>query len=97
MLNQPFHQFLTGVFFGRKLVQLRISGKEQLTLNMNQCCRHKDELGRKLDVKLRGLLHIFEILSRNLSDGYAVDVDLLLANKIKQQIKRALVLFKMKI
>ena len=44
-----------------------------------------------------GPLHVFEVLRRDLRDGDVVDVDLLLADQVQQQVERAVVVFQVKI
>ena len=55
------------------------------------------ETVRQLDVHLQGALHILQVLRRNLGDGDVVDVDLLLADQVQQQVERPVVMFEVEI
>jgi hypothetical protein len=54
---------------------------------MNQYRRHVNKLGGDVHIELAYALDEREILRRNLRDWDVVDVDVLLANQIEQQIK----------
>ena len=66
-------------------------GATFLDLMSDERSRHVDEIGRDVDVELLELVKIIEILAGDLRDGDVVNVHLLLANQIEQQVQRALV------
>ena len=45
----------------------------------------------------RGLLHVLQVLRRDGGDGDVVDVDLLLADQVQQQVERTLVVLQVDI
>ena len=58
---------------------------------MNQHCRHVDKFGGDVYIQLAELLDIREILGRDLGDRDVVDVDVLLADQIQQQVERTFI------
>ncbi len=58
---------------------------------MNQQRRHVDELRCDIHIELLHSLYISQILCREFRDGNVVDVDVLLADQIEQEIERAFV------
>ncbi len=64
---------------------------------MDQRRGHVNEFGAQLDIQLHGALHVFQVLLRDGGDGDVVDVDLLLADEIEQQVQRTIVLLQVKI
>ncbi len=97
VFEQPVHQLLARIFFGRDLVQLRIFGQQHARLDVDQRRGHVDELGAQLDVQFHGALHVFQILLRDGGNGDVVDVDLLFANQVEQQVERTIVLLQVEI
>ena len=97
MLEQPVHQFLARILFGRNLFELGIFGQQHARLDVDQGGGHVDELGAQLDVQLESALHVLEILLRDGGNGDVVDVDLLLADQVEQQVERPIVLLQVKI
>ena len=57
---------------------------------MNERRRHVNELAAQLHVESDSPLHVLQILRGDGSDGDIVDVDLLLADQIQQQIQGSL-------
>ena len=55
---------------------------------MNEQRRHVDEFRRYIHIELLQIFDVAEILRRDLRDGNVVDVDVLLANQVEQQIQR---------
>jgi len=92
MLDEPVYQFFPGVLLGRDPVEFRVPGKKRPGFDMDEGRRHVNEFGPKLHVEFHRLLNIVEILRRDGSDGNVVDIDLLLADKVEQQVKRTLVM-----
>ena len=97
VLQQTVDQFFTRIFFRNQLGQRRIARQQHFRLDVDQRRGHVDELGAQLDIHLGGALDVFEILSGDLSDRDVVDVDLLLADQVQQQIERPIVMFQVKI
>ncbi len=64
---------------------------------MDQRRGHVDELGAQLDVQFQGALHVLQILLRDGGNRDVVDVDLLFADQVQQEIERPVVLLQMKI
>src|ERR1700728_1284224 len=90
MLQQSVDQFIPRIVLllrGRQ----RIARQQQLRLDMNQHCGHINKLGRNVHVQLANLLHIRQILRRNLGDRNVVNIDVLLADQVQQQVQRAFV------
>ena len=52
---------------------------------------HVNKIRRDIDIEFFDLMEIIEILFGDFGDGNIVDVHLLLADQIKQQIERAFV------
>ena len=90
-------QFLPRIFFRQELIELRIARQQHARLDVDERGRHVDELRAQFDIHLRGLLHVFQILLRDPSDGDVVNVDLLLPDQVQQQVQRAIVLLEVKI
>jgi len=95
VLKQPADEGFTRIL----LVLLRRirPGQQHPRLDVDQRGRHVDELGTKLNVHLHGPLHVFEILLGDGGNRDVVDVDLLLADQVEQQIERTIILFQVKI
>jgi chromosome condensin MukBEF ATPase and DNA-binding subunit MukB len=64
---------------------------------VDQGRRHVDELRAQIDIHLARLLHVSEVLRRDGGDGDVLDVDLLLADQVQQQVQRPLILLQMDI
>ena len=58
---------------------------------MDQRRRHVDEVAGDVDIQLFELVQVIEILLGDFGDGNIVDVHLLLANQIEQEIERPFV------
>ena len=58
---------------------------------MNEDCGHINKVGGNIHVKLAKFFYVRQILSGDLGNRDVVDVDILLADKIKQQIQRPFV------
>ena len=69
----------------------RIGRQKHLGLDQDQRRGHVDEIGGDIDIELFELVQIFQILARDLGDGNIVNVHLLLADQIQQQVERAIV------
>src|SRR5271170_3031626 len=90
MLQQPVHQFGSRIF---QLLGLRcrIARQQHLRLDVNQHGGHVDKIGRHIHVQLANLFHVGEILLGDAGNRNIVDVNILLANQIKQQVQRTFV------
>ncbi len=58
---------------------------------MNQQRGHVDELAGSINVDLLQVLGVLEELAGDAGNGDVVDVDILLANKVKQKVERTVV------
>ncbi len=58
---------------------------------MNQRRGHVDEVGGNVDIEFFELVQVVEILLGDFGDGDVVNVHLLLADQIEQQVERTLV------
>ena len=87
---QPVDQFRARILllFGRRQ---RIARQQHLRLDVNQHRRHVNEFGRDVHIQLAQLFDVGQILRGDLRDRNVVDVDVLLANQIEQQVERAFV------
>ena len=92
VFEKPVDQFLPGIFcvFAVPL-ESRVAGQEHFGFNMNQCRRHVDKFSAQIHVHLAGLLHVRQVLGSDGRDGDVLDVDLLFADEIEQQIEGAFV------
>ena len=97
VLQQPVDQLLARILFRDQLLQCRIARQQHFRLDLDQGRGHVDELGAQLDIHLRGASDVLEILRGNLRDGDVIDVDLLLADQVQQQVERPVVVFEMEI
>ena len=95
MLEQAIHQLLARVVFRIDFLQLRIHRQQHLGLDVNQRRRHVDELRSQIDIQLARLFHVRKILRGDGGDGDVLDIDLLLANQVQQQIERPFVVLQM--
>ena len=62
--------------------------QEHLRLDVDERRGHHEELAREVDVELLHQLERLEILARELGDGNVVDVDLVLADEVQEEIHR---------
>src|SRR6185437_3469796 len=90
VLDQPVHQFRARVFL-RFRGDGRIARQQHLRLDVNQDRGHVDELGRNINVQFSEAFYVGQILRSDLRDGDVVNVDVLLADEIEQEIEWAFV------
>ena len=64
---------------------------------MDQGGRHVDELGAQVDIHFARFFQVLQVLGGDGGDGDILDVDLLLADQVQQQVQRALILFQVEI
>ena len=69
----------------------RVGRKQHFRFDVDQRRGHVDEVGRDVDIELFELVEVIEILLGDFGDGNVVDVHLLLADQIEQEIERAFV------
>ncbi len=79
--------------FGVFALRERVGRQERFRFDVDQRGGHVDEVGGDIDVVLFELMDIFQILAGNFGDGDIVNIDVLLANQVEQQVERAFVLF----
>ena len=60
---------------------------------MNQHRRHVDELGGDVHIKFAYALDISEVLRRDSGNGNVIDVDVLFADQVEQQVERTFIDF----
>ena len=89
VFEQAVHQLVARVLLLRS--RERIGRKKHLRFDVDQRRRHVDEVSRDVDIQLFELVEIIEILLGDLGDGNIVNVHLLLADQIEQEIERAFV------
>ena len=87
ILEQPPHQFLTGIgpvfLIGDRL----IGRKQHLGFNLEQGGRHHEKFPRDSQIQVFHRLDIGEVLLGNEMDGNVVNIDLALLDKMEQEIK----------
>src|ERR1019366_2855985 len=92
VLEQAVDEFVARVF-QRVGGSERIARQQHLRLDVNQHRSHVNELGGDVHVEVANALDIGEVLRGDPGDGNVVDVDVLLADQVEQQVERALVDF----
>src|SRR5208282_4571819 len=92
VLEQTVNELVARVFLRVRGSQ-RIARQQHLRLDVNQHRSHVDELGGHVHVELADALDVSEILRGDFGDGNVVDVNVLLADQVEQQVKRAFVDF----
>ena len=90
VFDQAMHQLVARVLllFG---AGQRVGRQQHFRLDVDQRRGHVDEVGRDVDIELFELVEVVEILLGDFGDGNIVDVHLLLADQIEQEIERAFV------
>ena len=71
--------------------QQRVHWQQHFGFDVDQSGGHVDEIGGDVYIEFFELVQVVEILLGDFGDGDVVDVHLLLADEIKQQIERAFV------
>jgi hypothetical protein len=90
MLQQPLYQFFARIFL-LALGCLGIARQQQLALDVDQQGSHVDEFRRNVHVQVLQVFHIPKILSRDFGNGNVININILLADKVQQQIERAVI------
>ncbi len=91
VLEQALDQFAAGVFGVGAGDVGRIARQQRLRLDVDEQRGHVDELAGGVDVGLLELVAVVEKLRGEQRDGDVVDVDILLADEVEQEIERAVV------
>ena len=91
MLQQPLHQLAPRVFRVRPDHVRGIARQQRLRLDMNQQRRHVNKLARRIHIGLLQLVAVVQKLRRHQRDRNVVDVDILLADQVQQQVERPVV------
>ncbi len=87
VLQQAVHQFLARILGSVALgFQGGIARQQHFGLDMDQGRRHVDELRAQIDIHFARFVHILQVLRGDGRDGDILDVDLLLADQIQQQV-----------
>ena len=89
VLKQPVDQLQSWIFFSRG--RIGIARQQHLRLDVDQQRRRVDELGGNIHIELLHRLHVFQVLLGDLRNRDVVDVDVLLANEVEQQVERSVV------
>src|ERR1035437_3199697 len=90
MLQQPVDQFVPRIFlFLRR--RIRIARQEHFRLDVNQHRGHINKFGRHVHIEFANFLDVGQILRRDARDGNVINVDILLADQVQQQVERAFV------
>src|SRR5713101_4503954 len=90
VLDETIHQFGAGVvvgFRGRR----RITRQQHLRLDVNQNRSHVDKLGGDVHIQFAKLFYVGQILAGNFRNRYIVDIDVLFADEVEQQVERAFI------
>src|SRR5439155_18956563 len=92
VLEQAVYELGARVFlvFGRRRGVRR---KQHPRFDVDQRGRHENKFTRKVDIQLLEQMEIVEVLFGDPGDGNVVDIDLLLADQVEQQVERAFVDF----
>ena len=90
VLEQAVYELGAGVLLllGRRR---RVGRKEHPRLDVDQRGRHENEFARHVDIHLLERAKIVEVLLGDFGNGNVVDVDLLLADQVEQEVERAFV------
>ena len=98
MLQKAVHQFLAGIVrcvaFHR---ERRVARQQHLGLDVDQGGCHVDKFGTQIHVHFTRFVHVFKILRRDGRDRDVLDIDLLFADQVQQQVERPIVLRQMEI
>ncbi len=90
VLQQPLHQFAPRIF--RSIFGPRGRARQQhLALDVDQQRGRVDKLARHIHIARLQLVHIGQKLRRDLANRNVVDVDVLLANQVQQQVERPVI------
>ena len=89
MFQQPVDQLQARVLFGCGRVGIR--RQQHPRLDVNEQRRRVNELGGNIHIEALHGLHVAQILLGDFGDRDVVDVNVLLANEVEQQIEWAVV------
>ena len=92
VLQQPLHQFAARIFIASAPVTSEGSrGSSVLLLDVDQQRRHINKLARGIDVRLLQVVRVLQELRRDPRHRNVVDVDVLPADQVEQQVHRAVI------
>ena len=80
----PTRVIFLRIFLGRQL----IDRQQAAAFQVNQVCRHRDELAGEIDVQFRESLKMFEVLASDTFNRDVVNIDLVALDQVKQEIER---------
>jgi len=92
VLKQSIDKFVARVIL-RVWCSERIARQQHFRLDVDQHRRHVDELGGNVHVEFAYALDISEVLRRDPGNGDVVNVDVLLADQVEQQVERSFINF----
>ena len=90
VLEKAVDQLVARVFLPFGAGQ-RVGRQQHLRLDVNQHRGHIDELGRNVYIQFAELFDVCEVLAGDLGDRDIVDIDVLFADEVEQQVERAFV------
>ena len=90
MLKQPVDQFVPRIVLFISLRQ-RIARQQHLRFNVNKYGSHVNKISSHVNVQLANLFDVGQILRRDAGNRDIVNVDVLLADQVQQQVKRTFV------
>ena len=91
VLEQAAHQRLARILLGFGVLLRRVGTRQQRArLDVNQRRRHHQELPGHVEVQLLHQIDVAEVLLGDERDRDVVDVHLVLANEVQQEIERTL-------
>jgi hypothetical protein len=90
MFEQSPHERLARILLGLVLLSRVRARQQRARLDMNQRRRHDEELARNIQVQLLHQGDVGEVLLGDERNRDVVDVHLVLANEVNQQVKRSL-------
>ena len=91
MLEETLDELAAGVFGVAAEDVGGVAGQQGLGLDVDEERGHVDELAGGVDVDLLEVVGVLEELAGDAGDGDVVDVDVLLADEVEEEVERAVV------
>ena len=91
MLQQAFDELAARIFIERAAELHGVARQQHLALDVDEQRGDVDELARGVDVGFLELVRVLQELRGDAADGDVVDVDVLLADEVEQEVERAVV------
>ena len=91
VLQQPLHQLAPRILLLPVGPFRRHARKKHAALDVDQQRSHINEVRRRIHLGLLQALHVGQKLGRDPADGDVVDIDVLLADQVQQQVQRPVV------